>query len=441
VTDPVSTSGNLDESVPIITALSVEGFKSIDSEQSIEIRPLTILAGANSSGKSSMLQPLLLLKQTLEAAFDPGPLLLNGPHVKFTKLDQLISARTREKKEVQVGFGIHFEGENFFKVIFSQNENRELAVSSNELRLENGHRVLVNGNPVDFSNYYNGIDANLEIYRKEEYKIGVMRKFVLGPTLDQRISKTTMEFHEFNTKSIENSIVNAIHVPGLRGVPSRTYPMAAVNGRFPGTFEPYIASIIASWKTKNLTAISQLASDLKEMELTSGVEAVRLDDSQIEIKVPRLLESNPGNNQDWVSIADVGFGVSQTLPVAVALLAASPGQLVYIEQPELHLHPRAQHAMAGLLARAAKRGVRVVIETHSSILLLGIQNLVARERLDPELVKLHWFQRDSNTGSTRISSADLDHSGAFGEWPEDFDDVSLQAQREYLDAVESHLAS
>src|SRR5437763_1310294 len=62
----------------------VAGYKSIVDEQRIEIRPLTILAGANSSGKSSIIQPLLLLKQTLEAAYDPGALLLNGPNVKFT---------------------------------------------------------------------------------------------------------------------------------------------------------------------------------------------------------------------------------------------------------------------------------------------------------------------------------------------------------------------
>src|SRR5216683_3378164 len=74
-----------------ITRITVGGFKSIYPEQSIEIKPLTILAGANSSGKSSMIQPLLLLKQTLESTFDPGALLLNGPNVKFTEVDQLLS--------------------------------------------------------------------------------------------------------------------------------------------------------------------------------------------------------------------------------------------------------------------------------------------------------------------------------------------------------------
>src|SRR5207237_9611492 len=74
-----------------IRFITVSGYKSIRDEQSIEIKPLTILAGANSSGKSSMIQPLLLLKQTLEAPYDPGPLLLNGPNVKFTSADQLLS--------------------------------------------------------------------------------------------------------------------------------------------------------------------------------------------------------------------------------------------------------------------------------------------------------------------------------------------------------------
>jgi predicted ATPase len=119
---------------------------------------------------------------------------------------------------------------------------------------------------------------------------------------------------------------------------------------------------------------------------------------------------------DLVNIADVGL---------------------YLEEPEIQLHPRAQVYLAGILAQAAKRGVIVVAETHSSLLLLGIQTLVANRDLDPSIVKLHWFRRNSADGSTRVESADLDRNGAFGEWPEDFDDVSLHAEKDYLDAVES----
>lgn len=136
-----------------------------------------------------------------------------------------------------------------------------------------------------------------------------------------------------------------------------------------------------------------------------------------------------------VSIADVGFGVSQVLPVLVSLIVARPGQLVYIEQPELHLRPRAQVALAQILADAAKRGVRVVAETHSDHLLLGIQSLVAEGELSPDLVKLHWFGRGPD-GATKVTSADLDERGAYGEWPEDFGTTALAEQSRYLDAVQ-----
>ena len=139
---------------------------------------------------------------------------------------------------------------------------------------------------------------------------------------------------------------------------------------------------------------------------------------------------------DLVSIADVGFGVSQVLPVLVALLVAKPGQLVYLEQPELHLHPRAQYVLAKILAETAKRGVKLVVETHSALLLLQVQTLVAKGDLDPNLVKLHWFSRSDNDGTTSIESADLDQNGAFGDWPEDFGDVEWKAEGAYLDAVE-----
>ena len=81
----------------------------------------------------------------------------------------------------------------------------------------------------------------------------------------------------------------------------------------------------------------------------------------------------------------------------------------------------------------------MVAETHSAALLRGVQTLVARGELAPELVKLHWFERDPE-GATHIHSADLDEAGAFGDWPEDFDEVALEAENRYLSAGEGRLA-
>ena len=95
--------------------------------------------------------------------------------------------------------------------------------------------------------------------------------------------------------------------------------------------------------------------------------------------------------------------------------------------------------MAQLLADAANRGVRLVIETHSSLLLLGVQSLVAEGKLAPDKVILHWFQRNEE-GLTDITTGELDEEGRFGDWPVDFDDVTLETQMHYLNAAERRRA-
>jgi predicted ATPase len=201
--------------------------------------------------------------------------------------------------------------------------------------------------------------------------------------------------------------------------------------------------VILFWRTEQKSKFKQLSQDLAELGLTWRIDARQLDDSQLELLVGRYPVDGSSRNKkhksdDTVNIADVGLGVSQVLPVLVALLVAEPGQLVYIEQPEIHLHPKAQVALAKLLVRAALRKVRVVVETHSSVLLLAIQSLVAEGELPPSDIYLHWVSRNIE-GITEVSSQQLDENGAFGDWPEDFADTMLDLNSRYLDAVESKI--
>ncbi|MCP4660462.1 MAG: hypothetical protein GY856_34100 [bacterium] len=96
---------------------------------------------------------------------------------------------------------------------------------------------------------------------------------------------------------------------------------------------------------------------------------------------------------------------------------------------EIHLHPRAQVALASVLAAAAGRGVRVVAETHSALLLLAVQTLVARGELPAAELILHWFERGED-GATRIRTAELDDAGSFGDWPEDFTWINPDCEEE-----------
>ncbi len=194
-----------------------------------------------------------------------------------------------------------------------------------------------------------------------------------------------------------------IHLPGLRGNPERTSSVTAADVAYRGTFDRYVASLIARWGSEEPARVRQVSEDLNLLGLTWKIEAKGIDETQVELRVGRLPRPKRGRARDLVNIADVGLGVSQTLPVVVALHAARSGQLVYIEQPEIHLHPRAQVAMARLLVNAANRGVRVVAETHSLLILLAVQTLVAEGVIDPSLVGLNWFLREQRRTGPRGS--------------------------------------
>jgi len=424
----------------ILSAISVVGYKSLENKQRIEISPLTILAGANSGGKSSIMQPILLLKQTLDAPYDPGSLLLDGPNVRLTSTDQLLSKKSdgSTSKEFEIGFEI---GTKEIGLCFRKFPKKGLEIFSNSVSEGKSKTIITKNATTDELKEIVRLSGLKDIipnslFKDAESEIVRDRAFL---SVELVVEKNRFRIPVVQPGAkLSNMIASIIHVPGLRGNPERNYKTTAVGDSFPGTFENYVASVINHWQVTKDPRLSQLGTNLENLGLTWKVKAEQRDETQVELKVGRLQHSARGGANDLVSIADVGFGVSQTLPVLVALLAAKPGQIVYIEQPEIHLHPLAQRALARILADAAMKGVIVIVETHSALLLKGIQTLVAKDELKPELVKLHWFQRDTS-GATTVTSADLDNVGAFGDWPEDFDDVELTAENEYLSAAEAKL--
>ena len=423
-----------------ITKIAVKGFKSIVEERAIDIRPLTILAGANSSGKSSIMQPLLMLKQTLEAPYDPGPLLIDGPNVQFTAASQFLSTLPDGKKvdrfQIRIGTSKSSSSHSIETTFRNVPSGIEIVKMTSKVKLEENSPVF----PEHLTLYPEmppeEIKALTDQYRLLKV-VGVnvvkrSRCFLrLAAQGNSKLNlDTTLKF----INDPESDIFETIHLPGLPGNSGRIYKFTNTGPPYPGTFDNYVASLIHDWQEAKDNRLKKVADALYTLGLTGQVGTRKIGDVGIEVRVGRLRHDST-DKTDMVNIADVGLGVSQVLPVLVAVIAAEPGRLVYIEQPELHLHPNAQVALSKVLAGAAKRGVRVVVETHSSLLLLGIQTLVAEGNLSPELVKLHWFSRNKD-GVTEIASADLDEAGAYGEWPEDFDDVDLKTQSRYLNAVD-----
>lgn len=428
-----------------ICGITVRGFKSIRTEQHLDIRPLTVLAGANSSGKSSFMQPLLLLKQTLESPGDPGALLLDGPHVRFTTTGQVLSYGRGQETCREFGVRIDLLDQRSLELVFQPETGKGFDLLSMTYRSDEGTTVIAPELTQDeilklLPEPWKKMSAELTRGEKTSFHWVVRRErcfFVLELGGESR--KRTFPFPPYGLSPSQffvPHIQGVVHLPGLRGNPRRTYPKTAGGPHFQGTFELYAASVIARWQSNGGgQELRDLANALETMGLTWKVKAQPVDDTQVELKVGRLPHAKQGGAQDLVNIADVGFGVSQSLPVLVALLVARPGQLVYLEQPEIHLHPLAQRRLAGVFRDAVARGVVAVLETHSPMILREVQTLIAKGELHKEDVAMHWFMRD-NRGETTVRTADLDDKGAWGDWPEDFDQTELEAEREYLDMVE-----
>ena len=442
-----------------ITGLTVEGYKSFGKKQHLQIRPVTLLAGANSSGKSSLIQPLLLLKQTLESPFDPGPLKIDGPNVEFTWNSQMFTHGHDGEIASELTIGLDYDFDDFSRkgtahrtVELDFQRTREGLVS---LTQESVREVLIHKGKetcraIDFSEG----ELPLKTVLNNDWLDGSLRGHLFGRNeestvetrmvrsrcfldLEVRISEDDFGVFSFSvafSQQLGPLITDVIYIPGLRDPAfSRSYPLIPIDKRFPGPMHSFLASVIHHWGPDG-DLLVEFEQDLRKLGLTGRVTVQPVDDTALEVMVGRYIPESSQILPDLVNVADVGLGLSQIMPVLAALRVAQPNQLVVMEQPELHLHPRGIHKLAEIIVDAVTRGVRVIIETHSELLLLGIQTLVAKGCLDPAKVSLNWFVLDE-LGNSRIHQAKIEHDGSFGDWPVDFLDVELLAQQQYLDAT------
>ena len=120
----------------------------------------------------------------------------------------------------------------------------------------------------------------------------------------------------------------------------------------------------------------------------------------------------------------VGFGISYTLPVVLALLSVNPDALILLENPEAHLHPQGQFMMGTLIAQAAASGIQVIVETHSDHILNGIRVAVHDNLIQPEKTKVYYMSRSSEAGGmyASVEEPHIYPDGSMDKWPEGFFD-------------------
>lgn len=368
----------------MITSLYLKNFKPF-KDQPLAFRPLTLLSGLNSTGKSSVLQSLLLLRQSYDQELlEKTGLALNGDLVNIgTAQDALFEGAG---KADQISFELVLDNDK--KGIWSFNYDQELDVLNRT------------SPPVAPEVYESNLFSENNFHYLQAERIGP-RTF--SPMLDFQVRQLgklgisgeyAAHFLSVNQdKPIPNSSLSHPNVKLLkRGLDD------------PETPSKFLIDQVEAWMG----------------EISPGTK-IRLEPKpDIDLISVKYFygDSNP------YRATNVGFGISYTLPLLVIVLASPPGTLIILENPEAHLHPKGQSKMGELLALAASCGVQVVIETHSDHVLNGIRRVVHGGKLDPQDVQLHYFERKEKEGQavTEVVSPRIDRNGRIDQWPDGFFD-------------------
>ncbi|MGD1702158.1 DUF3696 domain-containing protein [Dapis sp. BLCC M229] len=354
----------------MISSVHLKNFKPF-ANQLLSFKPLTLLSGLNSTGKSSILQALLLMRQSYQQGLlENQGLALNGELVSIgTAQDALFEGA----KEDFISFEIVWENGNQGIWNFSYDREKD---------------VLNLASPLVTSDIYKS-----SLFNKKFHYLQAER---LGPRL-------FLEMSDFQVQQLEKL----------------------------GTKGEYAAHFLFVNENQTLPNPTLKHPQEESLILREQVEAW-----MGEISPGTRLQINPKQDIDLISLqyyygdsnsyrsTNVGFGISYTLPIIVAILSSPPDSLILIENPEAHLHPKGQAKMGELLALAAICGVQIVVETHSDHVLNGIRLTVYRGKIDPEKVQLHYFDRRKQGTEfiTKVISPRIDRNGRIDKWPEGFFD-------------------
>ena len=201
-----------------------------------------------------------------------------------------------------------------------------------------------------------------------------------------------------------------------------------------GSRGEFVAQVLASFdrsrvstgRIENSSTVSQLTGLLHQTEswMARIVRPIQIDAEWFpNTSVTRLRFKTPGLRSEWTRAPNAGFGISYALPIIVAALRAEVGGLLLVENPEAHLHPAGQSRIGAFLAQVAADGVQIFLETHSDHVLNGIRVAVADSSaaLLPEQVLIHFFRAEDDE-SPILQSMDLKQTGQLSAWPSGFFD-------------------
>lgn len=365
----------------MITRLDLQHFKCFELLR-LPLGPLTLLSGPNASGKSSVLQALVLLHQTMREHEWSSRLMLNGAAMQLGTVSDVVD-KTHGRRSFEIGV---VDGELTFSWTFTGDRSEMSMVVD---------RISVGG---------------------ATHEAPKALRYLLPPTEEEAVT------------SLANRLRGLTYLTAERVGPREVYPLD----------DPQIAPVVGP-EGEHAASVLHWGRDAHVLdELTlPGAPATRLRQVEERMRtffpgsalvvqqIPQVnavtLGLRTSDDTDFHRPIHVGFGLTQILPIIIAALSATQEGILLIENPEVYLHPAGQALVGQFLADVARAGVQVILETHSDHVLNGIRRSVKAGRLSAEQVTIHFF-RPRSAEETQVLSPILDHFGNIDAWPEGFFD-------------------
>jgi hypothetical protein len=453
--------------VRLLSELHLEGFKAVDASMDVPLRPLTLIYGRNSAGKSSLIQAMLLLRQSIGSS----NLVTRGEDFDLGSFRGLVHQhQTSRGMRLGLTFGSSPATDSALGVIDPSR------VRTADLTFTQGATGAAQTNVVDIS-----IGSEQFTFRRvaqgdDQFELTAddavrLVEVATGPGFAYPSRKPSTDAHLRVKRALRRLGVDKLTFPSRGSVPAdaAATDFEAVSQ---GTTRQGIeasdlrrgTNAVAS-VTRELQALLERTVYLGPLRQAPQRVSVRQDSSRIEIDIPFYLLDNKSERDElskWLqrlgmrynldvlslasapgahvlgdiasivltnertkvtlSTADVGFGVSQVLPILVEL-SARRDSIILIEQPEIHLHPAMQSELADLLIESsdeAGRGNQIIAETHSEHLMLRVQRRIREGQLDPDQVSIIYVDQDEN-GAALATQLRVDARGEFlDDWPNGF---------------------
>lgn len=354
----------------MISHLRLQRFKCFE-DQEIHFGKLTLLVGGNATGKSSAIQALLLLRQSIQTgALQNGELSLNGSLVNIGTAQDALYSKSQEDS-----------------IVFSLTDSAAPEPAVFEFAYERGHPsayTLLSKGPTH--PHASSLAAQNLTYLNAE-RLGPR---LLYPMTDVRRESVNIGIHgEYAAQCLAELGIERIRVMEL------AYPGEA-----------------------NLSLKYQTELWMRRIVPNLDIEIAPINQAD----QVRIGFKNQGAATDYLRPTNTGFGISYTLPIVVAALIAEKDSILIVENPEAHLHPAGQSEIGQFLAWTAAAGIQVIVETHSDHVLNGIRLAVKQATIQPHEVSIQFFANGNREQAQRVVALKIDTHGRIDSWPEGFFD-------------------